>query len=492
MRAHFRFKLFVPIIAASLGAMAADVTLNGSVLEIKSGTLQATGDCATGKIAFKAGATELSGVGELFAIRPDGWVSALLAGGSDRFLSDNDTLAVQLRSEGGPALVVLASPSGRASFCRLRLSAIGLPSGRIYAAYDFDRDQLSGPMLSYLVQALPEGRPAVVAVVEAGSRPVVVAASDTQAHPKGSVGVWDDAKGTLSGTATLEAGKPYEIRMAAPGYKAEAASLNGGEATIKQTGEWVRVSLSGKAGAAAWSVKFGKGGSGGAKPAAATLQATAQGPRCVNVSGSLSGMNVVLRRNDGREFVMVEPSVADTSVSPETQYTYALQVVDWSGKAQEVATAKVSTPGKPDLPPLPEVHLSDLTPVKATNGWNGDPRRDKSIQDNPIRIRGEEFKRGMGVHAVSELVYEAKPEWKRFVAVVGTDDEEKGGSVGFGVFADGKQLIRTPVLTDGDERFCINVEIPAGTRQIRLLVDDGGNGIGADHGDWANAGFLTK
>jgi len=27
---------------------------------------------------------------------------------------------------------------------------------------------------------------------------------------------------------------------------------------------------------------------------------------------------------------------------------------------------------------------------------------------------------------------------------------------------------------------------------VRLIVDDGGNGIGSDHGDWASAGFVTE
>ena len=38
----------------------------------------------------------------------------------------------------------------------------------------------------------------------------------------------------------------------------------------------------------------------------------------------------------------------------------------------------------------------------------------------------------------------------------------------------------------------INVEIPKGTRQLRLVVADAGDGIGCDHADWARAGFLLK
>jgi hypothetical protein len=84
-----------------------------------------------------------------------------------------------------------------------------------------------------------------------------------------------------------------------------------------------------------------------------------------------------------------------------------------------------------------------------------------------------------------------KPEWKRFVALVGVDDEQAGGSVRFNVLADGKPLISTPVLTPNDERFCVDVEIPAGTKQLSLVVDDGGDGIGCDHADWVNAGFVS-
>jgi hypothetical protein len=115
MRAFSLSILSVLFIAVASGAIAAEVTISGSTLQVKSDTLQASGDFESGKITFKAGAIDVSGVGQLLAVRPDGWVSSLMAGGSDRYLADNDTLAVQLNSEGGPSVVVLASPGGRAS-----------------------------------------------------------------------------------------------------------------------------------------------------------------------------------------------------------------------------------------------------------------------------------------------------------------------------------------------------------------------------------------
>jgi len=223
----------------------------------------------------------------------------------------------------------------------------------------------------------------------------------------------------------------------------------------------------------------------------AAFSASAPAPRCVMLTSDTHGANVVVRRDDGAEFTMAEATLCDTGVQPETNYTYTLAAVDWSGGLKTLATATVKTPARPPLPPLPDVYLSDLTPDKAVNGWNGEPRRDKSIEDNPLRIRGQEYKKGMGVHAPAEIVYAVKPEYKRFVAVVGVDDEKGDGSVRFNVFADDCELVKTPVLASDDEGFGLNVEIPAGAKQVRLVVDDGGDGVGCDHADWANAGFVT-
>jgi len=143
----------------------------------------------------------------------------------------------------------------------------------------------------------------------------------------------------------------------------------------------------------------------------------------------------------------------------------------------------------------PDVYLSDIRAIRATNGWNGEPRPDLSIEDNPIRIRGKAFGKGMGVHAYSELVYRAHPQIERFTAIVGIDDEKQddaGASVTFGVYADDKELFLSKVLTPADAPLPIDVAIPKGAKLIRLVVGDGGNGISCDHADWAEAGFITN
>lgn len=483
-------------ISAGTWLHGVELTVAGTSLCVKTDAVQATGDFATGRITFSAAGTEFSGQGKLLAVREDGLVSDLLAGGASRQLGGGDTFAVQFGARTGPALVALVNPSGGSGVSRIPFKALGL-TGAVCAAYDFSSNGFVGPIAARLSRPLEAGQIAIMALAEAAAHPVVLATSTMLRDPNSASASWDERADTLSGSADLEVGEACEVRILAPPepvrWLAKSASANGGEATQAQTGEWLRLTLkSAAAGRVSWSVVFARAAPVAVAGRNVAFTASPASPRCALLASDEHGMNVVVRRDDGVELAMSGPSVSDTSVLPEQSYTYTLCAVDWSGRSRTVAEATVKMPARPPPPPLPEVFLSDLDPVKATNGWNGAPRRDKSIEDNPIRIRGEVFKRGMGVHAFSELVYTVKPEHRRFVSIVGVDDEKGGaGSVRFTVYADERQLLQTPALTGYDDRFCVDLEIPEGTKQMRLLVDDAGNGVGCDHADWANAGFLT-
>jgi alpha-galactosidase len=137
--------------------------------------------------------------------------------------------------------------------------------------------------------------------------------------------------------------------------------------------------------------------------------------------------------------------------------------------------------------------LADLKAVSLGKPHStlGLPKLNRSIRNEPLKVGGKQFTRGIGVHAPSELTYAVQPEWARFVAVVGLDDERPTGSVVFQVYADKRKIADTPVMTQGVP-WHVNVEIPADTKQVRLVVTDAGDGTGADHGDWIDAGFLRK
>ncbi|MBN2449976.1 MAG: sulfatase-like hydrolase/transferase [Lentisphaeria bacterium] len=144
------------------------------------------------------------------------------------------------------------------------------------------------------------------------------------------------------------------------------------------------------------------------------------------------------------------------------------------------------------LPPAPAVHLSDLDPLLAEGGTPtlGPPKRDRSIRGEPLKIGGKIYARGYGVHAPSELVFALKPDFERFVACVGPDDERPGSMV-FQVLLDGREVASSPLLTPR-RHHGFDIPIPPGSREIRLRVTDGGNGSGSDHGDWVDAGFLLR
>jgi hypothetical protein len=176
----------------------------------------------------------------------------------------------------------------------------------------------------------------------------------------------------------------------------------------------------------------------------------------------------------------------------------------WIERCAPGATAEATFTLIPPLPPAPEVSISDLKPLKATIGWGDAAQVNLSIGKQPLTLGGRVYPTGMGVSPPSELVYEIKPEYRRFVAVVGIDDAMRQyttPSMTFKVFAvksdaeqalaalaDEAPLCETPILRAG-EYWPIDVKLPAGTHSIRLVATDGGDGPDCDHGDWVATGF---
>jgi beta-galactosidase len=147
--------------------------------------------------------------------------------------------------------------------------------------------------------------------------------------------------------------------------------------------------------------------------------------------------------------------------------------------------------------PLPAggVWVSDLPFLVAENGW-GPVERDMSNAEQPagdgrpITIGGVVYEKGIGAHAPSRVVVDLGGRCTSFRADVGVDDEMgNSGSVGFEVWVDGVRRAVSSVLTGAAGAEPITADVTGGT-QLELRVTDGGNGIGADHGDWAAARLL--
>ena len=134
------------------------------------------------------------------------------------------------------------------------------------------------------------------------------------------------------------------------------------------------------------------------------------------------------------------------------------------------------------------VPLSDLDISKTQQGW-GSPRKDLSVDGNPLRIGGQTFKRGLGTHADSLLYVQLDGGSRRFTATVGVDDEGAlPGTVEFRILGDGKELYKSGMMRRGDKAKQVDVDV-SGVKMLVLTVNGGPDGINYDHADWAEAAF---
>ncbi len=150
-------------------------------------------------------------------------------------------------------------------------------------------------------------------------------------------------------------------------------------------------------------------------------------------------------------------------------------------------------------PPSADVFASDLQWTDATNGW-GPVERDHSAGEdlasdgNALTLGGKLYAKGLGTVPVSDtpgsVGYDLGGACTSLTAVIGLDDEEEGtrGSVGFAVVADGKTVFSSDVFRSGTSAQSITVPLD-GAQHVGLQTTDGGDGIGNDHGDWADAQF---
>jgi beta-galactosidase GanA len=191
----------------------------------------------------------------------------------------------------------------------------------------------------------------------------------------------------------------------------------------------------------------------------------------------------------GRSFTASWQVTAPAGEQPAAAVLDATAVYRVRGRADR-ATA-TTTVGVPTPPPTGVNSVSDL-PFVSTNGW-GPVERDSSNGEalagdgRPIAVAGVQYAKGLGVHPDGDISLNLGGNCSRFTATVGVDDEVgDAGSVRFSVLGDGATLVTTPVLTGTSAAFALDVDL-AGVGQLDLVVDDGGDGNGSDHSDWAAA-----
>ena len=128
-------------------------------------------------------------------------------------------------------------------------------------------------------------------------------------------------------------------------------------------------------------------------------------------------------------------------------------------------------------------YLSDRE-WKSVQTGDGTPTRNNSIKG---RTLGEikDYEKGIRVHANGYVVYDlGEHNYDNFEVKVGVDMNliaQDRSSITFKVVGDGQTLATTKVLKHEDNMQYINVPIK-GVKELRIEVNDGGNGITSDHG----------
>ena len=143
-----------------------------------------------------------------------------------------------------------------------------------------------------------------------------------------------------------------------------------------------------------------------------------------------------------------------------------------------------------------DIYLSDLAWESATNGW-GDVELDMSNGEelsgdgNLLTLNGFTYRKGLGVHSDSEVVYALNGNYTTFTADIGVDDEVgSNGSVVFQVWADGIQLFDSGVMTGDSATQSVEVDV-ADRQNLELRVTNAGDGFALDHANWADARLLV-
>jgi pimeloyl-ACP methyl ester carboxylesterase len=117
------------------------------------------------------------------------------------------------------------------------------------------------------------------------------------------------------------------------------------------------------------------------------------------------------------------------------------------------------------------------------------PKMNTSFDGGAMVIGDKTYQRGIGTHANSDILFFLDGEYQRFHAEVGVQHGPRG-TVRFTVFADGKAVFESGMMLREHAAQVVDLDL-TGVSELRLTVDDGGNGKGGDHANWAEA-YVTK
>ena len=162
----------------------------------------------------------------------------------------------------------------------------------------------------------------------------------------------------------------------------------------------------------------------------------------------------------------------------------AMPLPDELAEAQHWAAAKFSGVAETD------VFSAGLNVLE-----NNDPVQMNARGGRPLKIAETSYSRGLYCHANSRIVVYLPGQANRFEALAGVDSNEQTsggrGSVVFCVEGGGHSLWKSSLIREGMPVVPVSVPLK-GMQEFVLVVEDGGDGIGCDQADWAEAKVVLE
>ncbi len=105
----------------------------------------------------------------------------------------------------------------------------------------------------------------------------------------------------------------------------------------------------------------------------------------------------------------------------------------------------------------------------------------------PIRITDKTYEKGLGSHARGEIVLSLEKQYSRFDAEIGVQRQDGHcGSVVFWARADGVEIFKSAKMDGATPAQPVSFSVE-GVGELRLMLNDAGDGIACDLGNWADA-----
>ena len=161
-------------------------------------------------------------------------------------------------------------------------------------------------------------------------------------------------------------------------------------------------------------------------------------------------------------------------VSPESV------VAPWHDAAMRRCLVLLLASWTPAQAPSGDLPLRLREATSARCGW-GTAHDDASVDGAALAVGEVVADTGIGTHAPAELVWKLPDGAKWFAGWFGVAAERgTNGSIGLEVWVDGTRQFTSGVVKGGAAPVWVVVPV-AGARELRFVVNDGGDGNGADH-----------